>query len=40
MTIAVAKIGDGGVVIGDSGVGVGIGLTRRRCWCWLVWRRW
>ena len=38
MTIAVVKVGDGGVVIGDSVVGVGSGVTRR--WCWLVWRRW
>ena len=37
MTIAVAKVGNGGVVIGDGGVGVGIGVSRR--WCWLVWRR-
>ena len=29
MTIAVVKVGDGGVVIGDSGVGVGIGVSRR-----------
>ena len=40
MTIAVAKVGDGGVVIGASGVGVGIGVSRRWCWCWVVWRRW
>ena len=40
MTIAVVKVGDGGVVNGDSGVGVGIGVSRRWCWCWLVWRRW
>ena len=29
MTIAVVKVGDGGIVIGDSGVGVGIGESRR-----------
>ena len=31
MTIAVAKVGNGGVVIGDSGVDVGIDVSRR--WC-------
>ena len=43
MTIAVVKVGDGGVVIGDGGVGDnGLGVSRRWCWCrcWLVWRRW
>ena len=29
MTIAMVKVGDGGVVIGDSGVGVAIGVSRR-----------
>ena len=31
MTMAVVNVGDGGFVIGDSGVGVGIGVSRR--WC-------
>ena len=29
MTIAVVKVGDGGVVIGESCFGVGIGVSRR-----------